>query len=149
MAARIKCTDRHPQGRDMNLNSARQDLNAAAVGILGRQCPGLGVRLAAVGQPGHGASPGQRPVGDETNGTGRITSKMVTIRCADPAGLAGGCGADGQVVPEFAYGGWVLAAGPGREVFGPGAPVVPETAGAHLLKRRGSEPDDGVGAPLG
>ena len=65
-------TDRHPQGRDMNLNPAGQDMNDAVVGILGRQCPGLGVRLAAVGQPGHGASPGNAPVG-----AGRTLAEVV------------------------------------------------------------------------
>jgi hypothetical protein len=34
------------------LSLARHDLDAGAVGILERQCPGLGSRLAATGQPG-------------------------------------------------------------------------------------------------
>ncbi|HEY3033514.1 MAG TPA: hypothetical protein VGJ54_02485, partial [Streptosporangiaceae bacterium] len=52
VAARIKRADRRPQGWDLNLSLARHDLNDAAAGILERQCPGLGARLAAAGQPG-------------------------------------------------------------------------------------------------
>jgi hypothetical protein len=52
VAARIKRADRRPQGWDLNLSLARHDLNDAAVAVLERQCPGLGVRLAAAGQPG-------------------------------------------------------------------------------------------------
>jgi Helix-turn-helix domain len=52
VAARIKLADRRPQGWDLNLSLARHDLNDAAVAVLERQCPGLGVRLAAAGQPG-------------------------------------------------------------------------------------------------
>jgi hypothetical protein len=52
IAARIKRADRRPQGWDLSPGLARHDLNAAAVGIPKRQCPGLGVRLAAAGQPG-------------------------------------------------------------------------------------------------
>jgi hypothetical protein len=62
VAARIKRADRRPQGWDLNLRLARHDLNDAAVGILERQCPGLGVRLAAAGQPGaDGQSDGVQP----------------------------------------------------------------------------------------
>jgi hypothetical protein len=42
-----------------------------------------------------------------------------------------------------------LFARPWQRVFGPGAPVVPEPAAAQARVRRGSEPDDGVGAVLG
>jgi helix-turn-helix protein len=52
VAARIKRADRRPQGWDLNLSLARHDLNDAAVAVLERQCPGLGARLAAAGQPG-------------------------------------------------------------------------------------------------
>ena len=52
VAARIKRADRRPQGWDLNLSLARHDLDDAAVGILERQFPGLGVRLAVAAQLG-------------------------------------------------------------------------------------------------
>ena len=67
---------------------------------------------------------------------------MVKIWCADPAG---GCGQGGQVVPEFARRGWVFLAGPGQEVFGPGAAVVPEPAAPEAFGRHGGKPDKGIG----
>jgi hypothetical protein len=52
VAARIKRADRRPQDWDLNLSLARHDLDDAAVGILERQFPGLGVRLAVAAQLG-------------------------------------------------------------------------------------------------
>jgi hypothetical protein len=52
VAAWIKRADRRPQGWDLNLSLARHDLDDAAVGILERQFPGLGVRLAVAAQLG-------------------------------------------------------------------------------------------------
>jgi hypothetical protein len=52
VAARINRADRRPQGWDLDLSLARHDLDGAAVAVFERQCPGLGVRLAAAGQPG-------------------------------------------------------------------------------------------------
>ncbi len=52
VAARIKRADRRPQGWDLNLSLARDDLDAAAVAVLEHHFPGLGSRLAAVVQPG-------------------------------------------------------------------------------------------------
>jgi hypothetical protein len=52
VAARIKRADRRPLGWDLNLSLVRHDLDAAAVAVLDRQLPGLGVRLAAAGRLG-------------------------------------------------------------------------------------------------
>jgi len=52
VAARIKRADRRPRGWDLNFSLVRDDLDNAAVAVLERQFPGLGVRLAAVTSPG-------------------------------------------------------------------------------------------------
>jgi hypothetical protein len=52
VAAWIKRADRRPQGWDLNLSLARDDLDGAAVALLEHQFPGLAARLAAPGRPG-------------------------------------------------------------------------------------------------
>jgi Helix-turn-helix domain len=52
VAARIKRADRRPQGWDLNLSLARDDLDDAAVAALEHQFPVLGIRLAAAAQLG-------------------------------------------------------------------------------------------------
>jgi hypothetical protein len=52
VAARIKRVDRRPQGWDLNLNMARDDLDAATVAALEHQLQRLGVRLVAAVEPG-------------------------------------------------------------------------------------------------
>jgi hypothetical protein len=52
LAARIRRADRRPQGWDLNLTLVRHDLDDAALAVLEHQFQGLGVRLAAVAQPG-------------------------------------------------------------------------------------------------
>jgi hypothetical protein len=62
VAARIKRADRRPQGWDLNLSLVRDDLDDAAVAVLEHQFPGLGIRLAATGQPGaDGQADGVQP----------------------------------------------------------------------------------------
>jgi len=57
VAARIKRADRRPQGWDLNLSLARDDLDAATVAAIKHQFPGLGIGLAAAAQPGADGQP--------------------------------------------------------------------------------------------
>ncbi|MHB1596531.1 MAG: helix-turn-helix domain-containing protein [Streptosporangiaceae bacterium] len=52
VAARIKRTDRRPQGWDLDLTLVRNDLTGAEVAVLERQFPGLAARLAAAWEDG-------------------------------------------------------------------------------------------------
>ena len=56
VAARIKRTDRRPQGWDLNLAIVRDDLAAADIGVREHQFPGLGARLDSTGQAGPDAA---------------------------------------------------------------------------------------------
>jgi len=57
VAARIKRADRRPQGWDLNLSLARDDLDAATVAVLEHQSPGQGSRLTAARHPGADGRP--------------------------------------------------------------------------------------------
>ena len=62
VAARIKRADRRPQGWDLNLSLARDDLDDADAAVLEHQFPVLGIRLAAAAQLGaDGQADGVQP----------------------------------------------------------------------------------------
>jgi hypothetical protein len=58
VAARIKRADRRPQGWDLNLSLARDDLDGAALAALEHQFAGLGIRLAPAAHPAAGGQAG-------------------------------------------------------------------------------------------
>jgi Helix-turn-helix domain len=121
VAARIKRADRRPQGWDLNLSLARYDLDDAAAGILERQCPGLGVRLAAAGQPGaDGQADGVQPV-RRRRATGAVTGCSgctQTVQGTVPGTRRPSARARVRPQPVLAAVGWSVSSSPPWVVTG-------------------------------
>jgi helix-turn-helix protein len=103
LAARIRRADRRPQGWDLNLTLVRHDLDDAALAVLEHQFQGLGVRLAAVAQPGaDGQTNGVQSPHLVASGGGTVDNRSGGVQPLHPA-PGTGCNrhADGvQPVPS-------------------------------------------------
>jgi hypothetical protein len=97
LAARIRRADRRPQGWDLNLTLVRHDLDDAALAVLEHQFQGLGVRLAAVAQPGadgqtsgvqspHLVASGGGTVDNRSGGCSRCTPRRERGATGTPTG---------------------------------------------------------------